>query len=141
MDVMFPRCAGLDVHKDTVVACARCVSPPTHQEVRSFSTTTSGLFDLADWLETAAYYMLRDGIDYHYLGPHHFDRREKTRTINRLVRRLHDLGCEVELKHARACVDAGERAEISQNIPRQLAALPSIIPLCAALMTMRSGRR
>lgn len=49
---------------------------------------------------TAAYYMLRDGVDYHDLGPHHFDHREKTKTINRLVRRLTDLGCEVQLKPA-----------------------------------------
>jgi len=50
MDVLYPRCAGLDVHKDTVVACVRCVSPPIHRETRSFATTTSGLLGLADWL-------------------------------------------------------------------------------------------
>ena len=43
MEVLYPRCAGLDVHKDTVVACVRCVSPPMHQEVRSFRTTTRGV--------------------------------------------------------------------------------------------------
>ena len=50
MEVLHPRCAGLDVHKDTVVAAIRCVSAPTHQEVRSFPTTTAGLFALAEWL-------------------------------------------------------------------------------------------
>jgi transposase len=50
MDVMYPRCAGLDVHKETVVAAVRCVSVPAHQEVRSFSTTTKGLLELSDWL-------------------------------------------------------------------------------------------
>jgi transposase len=50
MEVLYPRCAGLDVHKDSVVACVRCVSPPIHQEVRSFQTTTTGLLALADWL-------------------------------------------------------------------------------------------
>ena len=35
MDVLYPRCAGLDVHKDTVVACVRCVSSPPHRETRS----------------------------------------------------------------------------------------------------------
>jgi transposase len=49
---------------------------------------------------TAAYYMLRDGVEYQDLGPDHFDRRDKSKAITRLVRRLHDLGCEVELKHA-----------------------------------------
>jgi transposase len=50
MDILHPRCAGLDVHKDVIVACVRCVSPPTHQEVQSFATTTSGLLELSDWL-------------------------------------------------------------------------------------------
>jgi transposase len=51
MEVLYPRCAGLDVHKDTVVACVRCVSEPQRREVRTFGTTTSDLFALADWLE------------------------------------------------------------------------------------------
>src|SRR6187455_604545 len=50
MQVLYSRCAGLDVHKDTIVACVRCVSPPMHQEVRSFGTTTTQLLELADWL-------------------------------------------------------------------------------------------
>jgi transposase len=52
MEVMYPRCAGLDVHKDSVVACARCVSEPQHREVRTFGTTTRDLSALADWLES-----------------------------------------------------------------------------------------
>lgn len=52
MEVLHPRCAGLDVHKDTVVAAIRCVSTPAQQEVRSFPTTTAGLFTLAEWLAT-----------------------------------------------------------------------------------------
>lgn len=52
MDILHPRCAGLDVHKDVIVACVRCVSPPTHQEVQSFATTTSGLLGLADWMDS-----------------------------------------------------------------------------------------
>jgi transposase len=50
MEVLYPRCAGLDVHKDSVVAAVRCVSPPRHHEVRSFVTTTQGLLALAEWL-------------------------------------------------------------------------------------------
>ena len=50
MQVLYPRCAGLDVHKDTVVACVRCVSPPSHHETRSFATTTGGLLALAEWI-------------------------------------------------------------------------------------------
>ncbi len=49
---------------------------------------------------TAVYFMLRDGVVYHDLGHDYFERRDKTKAINRLVRRLHDLGCEVQLKPA-----------------------------------------
>ncbi len=52
MEILYPRCAGLDVHKETVVACVRCVSEPPHSEVRTFSTMTSGLLDLNQWLES-----------------------------------------------------------------------------------------
>ena len=51
MEVLHARCAGLDVHKDTVVACVRLAAgDDVQQEVRSFSTTTQGLLALADWL-------------------------------------------------------------------------------------------
>lgn len=51
MDVMYPRCAGLDVHQKTVVACARLASAGaiTH-EVRTFGATTRELLALAEWL-------------------------------------------------------------------------------------------
>jgi transposase len=50
MQVLYPRCAGLDVHKDSVVARIRCVTEPMHDEVRSFATTTSALLVLSEWL-------------------------------------------------------------------------------------------
>jgi transposase len=53
MEVLYPRCAGLDVHQRTVVACARAVTPTgIAREVREFATTTAGLLALADWLAT-----------------------------------------------------------------------------------------
>src|SRR3990172_12251833 len=52
MEVLYPRCAGLDVHKDSVVACARVVTESgVEQDVETFGTTTSALLDLSDWLE------------------------------------------------------------------------------------------
>ncbi|HKV58098.1 MAG TPA: IS110 family transposase [Ktedonobacteraceae bacterium] len=54
MSVVYPRCAGLDVHKQTVVAClllTAAIGKATRQ-VRTFATTTSGLCSLADWLES-----------------------------------------------------------------------------------------
>ena len=51
MEVIHPRCAGLDVHKDSVVACARVVvGTEVKQEVHSFETTTAGLLELSEWL-------------------------------------------------------------------------------------------
>lgn len=51
MEVLYPKCAGLDVHKDIVVACARVVADgDVAQEVETFGTTTQGLFALCDWL-------------------------------------------------------------------------------------------
>jgi hypothetical protein len=43
MEVIYPRCAGLDVHKQTVVACARIAGDGTPlQEVRTFDTHDLG---------------------------------------------------------------------------------------------------
>jgi transposase len=54
MNVLHERCAGLDVHKQTVVACRRVmVGARVVREVRSFPTTTRGLLALADWLREA----------------------------------------------------------------------------------------
>ena len=51
MDIHNPNCAGLDVHKDTVVACSRrVIAGKVVREVRTFKTTTSDLLDLSEWL-------------------------------------------------------------------------------------------
>ncbi len=46
---------------------------------------------------TAAYHMLKNGVEYRDLGADHFARRDRSKAIQRLVRRLNDLGCEVQL--------------------------------------------
>jgi transposase len=52
MQVVHVRCAGLDVHKKTVVACARLLAPDgtLTSEVRTFATMTVGLLAMVDWL-------------------------------------------------------------------------------------------
>jgi transposase len=52
MDVVVARCAGLDVHKDTVVACVRTPGPDGDRvsETRTFGTMTVELLTLRDWL-------------------------------------------------------------------------------------------
>jgi len=53
MDVVHPKCAGLDVHQQTVVACARVGSGKTvTHAVRTFGSTTPELLALSDWLAT-----------------------------------------------------------------------------------------
>jgi transposase len=43
----------------------------------------------------ADFFMLCDGVAYKDLGADHFSRHDKTKTIQRLLRRLSDLGCNV----------------------------------------------
>src|SRR3954447_6613609 len=51
MEVLYPRCAGLDVHKATVVAAVRLAAGgKVAREVRTFATTTASLLELAEWL-------------------------------------------------------------------------------------------
>lgn len=55
---------------------------------------------VASSILTIAYSMLRDGTMYEDLGGHHFDARDKQRSARRLLKRLKDLGVEVQLKPA-----------------------------------------
>jgi transposase len=52
VEVIYERCAGLDIGKDEVVACIRVPDGAggRHQEVRTFKTFSADLEALADWL-------------------------------------------------------------------------------------------
>jgi transposase len=54
MQIVHPRCCGIDVHKKDVKACALLTHPDgtTTSQVRTFSTMTDGLLALADWLRS-----------------------------------------------------------------------------------------
>jgi transposase len=54
MDVVVDRCAGLDVHKDTVMAAVRVPGEGSERRevVRQFPTFTDGLVALRDWLRS-----------------------------------------------------------------------------------------
>jgi transposase len=56
MEILYHCCAGLDVHKKTVVACIRRLGPDRQPEdlVRTFGTMTADLLELADWLAAHA---------------------------------------------------------------------------------------
>ena len=53
MDVLHACCAGLDVHKRTVVACVRRVDPAgkVTKNIKTFATMTGDLLNLSDWLK------------------------------------------------------------------------------------------
>jgi transposase len=63
METLVARCAGLDMHKDSVTACVRV--PDGHGgrqvETRRFTTTTAGLVLLAQWL--ASFGVTRVGME------------------------------------------------------------------------------
>jgi len=54
MEAMIERCAGLDVHQKTVVACVLYgpLDKRPKKSIETFSTTTNGLLELNDWLES-----------------------------------------------------------------------------------------
>ena len=89
MDVIHDRVAGLDVHKDSVVACVRTMSgTKATRECRTYATTTDGLLALLEWLSFEPVQRGRDGGD----------------------RRLLDAGVEdIERWRVRACARQRER--------------------------------
>jgi transposase len=52
MEVLYPKCCGLDVHNEVVVACVRIDEGAGHvsKQTRQFGTTMSALRELGDWL-------------------------------------------------------------------------------------------
>jgi hypothetical protein len=49
MELLYPHCAGLDVHKETVVACVRHMADgKITTEVKTSKTTTRELIPLSD---------------------------------------------------------------------------------------------
>lgn len=89
MDRIIERCAGLDVHKDSITACVRVPGEHgrRHQETRTFGTTTRSLLALRDWLVACGvtvvgmestgvywkpvYYVLEEGLEPWLLNAHH----------------------------------------------------------------------
>ncbi|HEV2459638.1 MAG TPA: transposase, partial [Ktedonobacterales bacterium] len=53
MQVVYPRCCGVDIHKKTTVACVLLTDPDgtVHRFVRPFGTRTADLLALGDWLQ------------------------------------------------------------------------------------------
>jgi transposase len=89
VDTLISRCAGLDVHKDTVVACVRFGDKGSSRQsqTHTFKTTTVELLALRDWLKAfdvdvvgmestgvywkPVYYMLEDEFECWLLNARH----------------------------------------------------------------------
>src|SRR4051794_27312786 len=52
MEILYPRCAGLDIHRDSIVACVRLADSRIERHVESFGTTTTELERLSAWLSS-----------------------------------------------------------------------------------------
>ena len=52
IEAVLERCAGLDVHQETVVACvlSGALNEAPHKEIRTFGTTTEELIVLGQWI-------------------------------------------------------------------------------------------
>ena len=49
MDILYARCAGLDIHRDTIVACVRLAEAGgVVRLVETFATTTAEVERLSD---------------------------------------------------------------------------------------------
>jgi transposase len=68
--------------------------------IKSRRGAKKAILAVASSMLTAAYFMLRDGVEYHDLGARHFEQRDKEQLTKRLLQRLRDLGVAVEVKAA-----------------------------------------
>jgi len=69
---------------------------PFHR-IRARRGAKKAIVAVAASMLTAASHMLKHGVAYQDLGADHFSRRDRSKVINRLVRRLNDLGCAVQI--------------------------------------------
>jgi transposase len=68
--------------------------------IKSRRGAKKAILAVASSMLTAAYFMLRDGVEYHDLGARHFEQRDKEQLAKRLLQRLRDLGVAVEVRAA-----------------------------------------
>jgi transposase len=74
--------------------------PAQFLRIKSRRGAKKAILAVANSMLTAAYHMLRDGVEYHDLGNQYFAQRDKDHVTKRLLQRLHDLGVVVEVKAA-----------------------------------------
>lgn len=79
----------------SVLVCDGGVPPPEDP-----ARPEEGIIAVAASMLTAVYFMLRDGVEYRDLGGRFLTERDKQETTKRLLRRLRNLGVNVEVKAA-----------------------------------------
>ena len=65
--------------------------------LRARRAAKKAILAVAASMLTAIWHMLKHGVPYRDLGSDHFSRRNNLKQIQRLVRRLTDLGCDVHI--------------------------------------------
>ena len=52
MDVLYPRCCGIDIHKKSITVCVLIREPGRQEQkhIREFGTTTAAILSCGDWL-------------------------------------------------------------------------------------------
>jgi len=90
--------------KTTLVQCAWAATrkkgsylQAQYYRIRARRGPKKAIVAVAASILTAIYHMLKDGTMYQDLGPNHFDANANERQKNRLLKRLADLGYDVEL--------------------------------------------
>jgi transposase len=74
--------------------------PRLHEGAGKRRGPKKAILAVATFMLTASYHILKNGVDHHALGAEHFDRRDQARLARRLIRLLHDLGLDVEIRPA-----------------------------------------
>ena len=120
MEVVYPCCCGLDVHKKRITACVLWAEAKgkSRKEKKRFGTSMTknnylsalyrriaarrgakrAVMAVAHALLVIAYHMLKRKEDYRELGADHFDRIDVNRIRRSLVNRLERLGHKVTLE-------------------------------------------
>jgi transposase len=93
--------------KTVLVQCAWAATRNKHNylhaqflRLRARRGPKKAIVAVAASILTAAYYLLRDQVPYHDLGPQYFARLDQDRIVQRLARRITELGYQVQIQKA-----------------------------------------
>lgn len=130
METLIERCAGIDVHKDTVVACVRVRDRRDERQVETaeFGTTTTQLLALRDWLTSfgvqvvgmestgvywkPVYYVLEDAMTCWLLNARHLHNVPGRKSAwNGRLRRQQDRGHPRAVEGATGSLKGADRVE------------------------------